>query len=64
MAISELQNSIKPRSIQKISLHNFSERRDEIAMQIIDAAENNGFFALINQESPSPEEIEEVFTIS
>ncbi|KAF8249685.1 Clavaminate synthase-like protein [Wilcoxina mikolae CBS 423.85] len=64
MAISEAQNSIKPRSIQKISLHNFSERRDEIAKQIIDAAENNGFFALVNQESPSPEEIEEVFTIS
>jgi isopenicillin N synthase-like dioxygenase len=61
---SETQPSIKSRMIPKISLHNFDERKDEVARQIIDAAENVGFFALVNQESPSPAEIEEMFSIS
>jgi isopenicillin N synthase-like dioxygenase len=54
----------KQRMIPKISLHNFSERRQEIGRQIINAAENTGFFALVNQQSPSPAEIDEMFSIS
>ncbi|KAA8893682.1 hypothetical protein FN846DRAFT_787633 [Sphaerosporella brunnea] len=61
---SETKSSIKSRTIPKISLHNFSERKEEIGKQIINAAENVGFFALVNQESPSPVEIEEIFEIS
>jgi isopenicillin N synthase-like dioxygenase len=61
---SKTQPSIKPRTIPKISLHNFNERKQEIGRQIIDAAENVGFFVLMNQESPSPAEIEEMFEIS
>jgi len=50
--------------IPKISLHDFEARRAEIGRQIIDAAENTGFFVLVNQEAPSPAEIEEMFAIS
>ncbi|KAI5779131.1 hypothetical protein EDC01DRAFT_320023 [Geopyxis carbonaria] len=54
----------KARMIPKISLHDFESRREEIAKQLLDAAENTGFFVLVNQESPSPAEIEEMFEIS
>jgi len=65
MAISETPASAtKHRMIPKISLHDFDARRAEIGRQIIDAAENTGFFVLVNQESPSPAEIEEMFAIS
>jgi len=65
MAISEPPSStIKPRMVPKVSLHDFEARRSEIGRQIIDAAENTGFFVLANQESPSPAEIEEMFDIS
>lgn len=50
--------------IPRISLHNFDERKDEITKQVLDAAENNGFFILENQASPSVPEIEKMFSIT
>ncbi|TGZ80590.1 Clavaminate synthase-like protein, partial [Ascodesmis nigricans] len=52
------------RKIPKISLHDFASRRAEIGRQIISAAENDGFFVLYNQASPSVSEIEEIFKYS
>ncbi|PWW79697.1 Clavaminate synthase-like protein [Tuber magnatum] len=52
------------RKVPKISMANFAERKHEIAKEIIHAAENNGFFILENQESPSVAEIEEMFALS
>ena len=56
--------AIKARPIPRISLHDYAVRKDEIGRQIIDAAENTGFFVLVNQESPSAAEIEEVFSVA
>ena len=52
------------RKVPRISVANFAERKAEIARQILDAAENNGFFIIENQESPSVAEIEEMFALS
>jgi len=52
------------RMVPRISLHNFQARKAEIGQQIISAAENPGVFILMNQESPSMAEIENVFSIS
>lgn len=52
------------RKVPRISVANFAERKAEIARQILDAAENNGFFIIENQESPSVAEIEEIFALS
>lgn len=49
------------REIPRISLHSFDERKDEIATQILHAAESSGFFILEDQESPSVTEINEMF---
>jgi len=54
----------KERKVPRISVANFAERKDEIARQILDAAENSGFFIVENQESPSVAEIEEMFALS
>lgn len=62
--LNNTKNLKKARMIPKISLHDFESRREEIGKQLLDAAENNGFFVLVNQESPSPSEIEEMFIIS
>ncbi|RPA91871.1 Clavaminate synthase-like protein [Choiromyces venosus 120613-1] len=56
--------AMKDRKIPKISMHGFAERKDQIAKEIIHAAENSGFFILENQESPSVAEIEEMFALS
>jgi isopenicillin N synthase-like dioxygenase len=61
MAESE---TFKERQIPKISLHDFESRRDEIGKQIVSAAENPGFFVLVNQASPSVKETEEMFELS
>ncbi|KAL1761884.1 hypothetical protein FB107DRAFT_200146 [Schizophyllum commune] len=53
-----------PRPIPKISLRDFTTRRAEIGAQIIDAAENVGFFILVDQERPSKQDIEEMFDLS
>ena len=53
-----------PRPIPKISLRDFATRRAEIGAQIIDAAENVGFFILVDQERPSRQDIEEMFKLS
>uniref|UniRef100_D8PQ95 Fe2OG dioxygenase domain-containing protein n=1 Tax=Schizophyllum commune (strain H4-8 / FGSC 9210) TaxID=578458 RepID=D8PQ95_SCHCM len=53
-----------PRPIPKISLRDFAARRAEIGAQILDAAENVGFFILVEQESPSRGDIEEMFELS
>lgn len=52
------------REIPRISLHNFDERKDEIATQILRVAESSGFFILEDQESPSVTEINEMFGIA
>lgn len=54
----------KERMIPRISLHDFDDRKDEIANEILDAAENSGFFVLENQASPSVPEIEKMFQIT
>lgn len=64
MAASTEELHSKVRMISRISLHNFDERKDEIAAQILHAAENNGFFIVENQTSPSVPEIEEMFSIA
>lgn len=53
----------KERMIPKISLDNFDERKEEIRRQIIQAAEDSGFFILENQQSPSIAEIEKMFNL-
>ncbi|KIK54549.1 hypothetical protein GYMLUDRAFT_48681 [Collybiopsis luxurians FD-317 M1] len=52
------------RQIPRISLRNFNERKDEIGREIIQAAENVGFFILFDQERPSQQDIEEMFALS
>ncbi|KAL7274892.1 hypothetical protein RUND412_002186 [Rhizina undulata] len=54
----------KERYIPRISLHNFAARKAEISRQIISAAENNGFFILHDQVSPSISDIQEMFSLS
>lgn len=50
--------------IPKISLHDFTNRRDEIKDQLYHAATTAGFFVLCNQVSPSKQEIESAFAMS
>lgn len=54
----------KSRAIPRISLHDYEARKSIIQAQIIEAAENSGFFILVNQASPSVSEIEEVFDLT
>lgn len=51
------------RTIPKISLHDFSSCVDEITIQLISAAETDGFFCLINHDI-SPSQISHMFTTS
>ncbi|KAI5923832.1 oxoglutarate/iron-dependent oxygenase [Camillea tinctor] len=51
------------RTIPEISLKDFSSRIDEITGQICDAAENVGFFAIVNH-GITPEDMEAMFDIS
>ncbi|CAM6094153.1 unnamed protein product [Calypogeia fissa] len=51
------------RSIPKISLHDFSNRIDEITTQLIHAAETDGFFCLIDHGIPSSS-IDKIFATS
>lgn len=53
-----------PKRIRKISIHNLADRRQEIAKQVIEAADDTGFFILVNQDYPSSREIKEAFEIS
>lgn len=64
MAASTKETHFTERVIPRISLRNFNDRKDEIATQILHAAENNGFFILEDQESPSVAEIKEMFTVA
>ncbi|KAJ4490471.1 hypothetical protein J3R30DRAFT_3277679 [Lentinula aciculospora] len=52
------------RQIPRISLRDFDVRRDQISKQLIEAAENVGFFILVDQERPNKQEIEEMFDLS
>lgn len=47
-----------------ISLRDFDRRRDEIAKEILSAAENVGFFSLCDQEEPTLQDIEQQFRMS
>ncbi|KAF2454237.1 hypothetical protein BDY21DRAFT_353403 [Lineolata rhizophorae] len=51
------------REIPKISLHDFDSRTDEIAAELVAAAENVGFFSITNHGISLPE-IESMFSIS
>lgn len=64
MPVSTEEMHLKERVIPRISLRNFNDRKDEIATQILYAAENNGFFILEDQESPSITEINDMFAVS
>ncbi|CAH6721282.1 putative 2-oxoglutarate-dependent dioxygenase Htyep [[Candida] jaroonii] len=50
--------------VPKISLKDFDNRREEIKRQLYDAATNIGFFVLVDQESPSVDDIEKAFELS
>ncbi|KAK0192298.1 Clavaminate synthase-like protein [Armillaria mellea] len=52
------------RPVPYISLRDFDHRKDEIAKELIDAAENVGFFVLVDQESPSKKDISDMFELS
>ena len=52
------------RPVPYISLRDFDHRKDEIAKELIDAAENVGFFVLVDQESPSKKDISGMFELS
>ncbi|KAF3256955.1 hypothetical protein TWF217_004888 [Orbilia oligospora] len=52
------------RQIPRISLHDWDNRKNEIMKEIMNAAENVGFFIVKDQESPSKADIEEAFRIS
>ncbi|PBK70997.1 Clavaminate synthase-like protein [Armillaria solidipes] len=52
------------RPVPYISLRNFDHRKDEIAKELIDATENVGFFVLVDQESPSKQDISDMFELS
>lgn len=64
MPVSTEEMHLKERVIPRISLRNFNDRKNEISTQILYAAENNGFFILEDQESPSIAEINDMFAIS
>ncbi|ETN47269.1 uncharacterized protein HMPREF1541_01461 [Cyphellophora europaea CBS 101466] len=51
------------RLVPSISLHDFEHRKEEITKQLVDAAENSGFFTLVNHEL-TLDEIEAQFAIS
>ncbi|KAF3200689.1 hypothetical protein TWF106_003185 [Orbilia oligospora] len=52
------------RQIPRISLHDWDNRKNEIQKEIMNAAENVGFFIIKDQDSPSKADIEEAFRIS
>ncbi|KAJ3810544.1 hypothetical protein F5876DRAFT_88841 [Lentinula aff. lateritia] len=52
------------RQIPRISLRDFDTRRCQIGKELIEAAENVGFFILVDQQRPSKQEIEEMFALS
>ncbi|KAJ3981259.1 hypothetical protein F5890DRAFT_567064 [Lentinula detonsa] len=52
------------RPVSRISLRDFDARRDQIGKELIEAAENVGFFILVDQERPSKQEIEEMLDLS
>ncbi|KAK6359742.1 hypothetical protein TWF696_000881 [Orbilia brochopaga] len=52
------------RQIPRISLRDWDTRKNEIQKQIMEAAENVGFFIIKDQESPSVADIEEAFRAS
>lgn len=52
------------RPIPKISLRDWENRRAEIMSEIVSAAENVGFFVVVDQESPGPQDIEAMFQLS
>ncbi|KAJ3783693.1 hypothetical protein GGU10DRAFT_360173 [Lentinula aff. detonsa] len=52
------------RPVSRISLRDFDARKDQIGKELIEAAENVGFFILVDQERPSKQEIEEMFDLS
>ncbi|KAJ3994175.1 hypothetical protein F5050DRAFT_1576158 [Lentinula boryana] len=52
------------RRVSRISLRDFDARKDQIGKELIEAAENVGFFILVDQERPSRQEIEEMFDLS
>lgn len=52
------------RVIPRISLSNFDERREEIKLQVFDAAVNTGFFTLCDQASPSVADIDRMFSLN
>ncbi|KAJ5896567.1 uncharacterized protein N7473_005966 [Penicillium subrubescens] len=51
------------RQVPVISLRDFEQRRDEITAKLIEAAENDGFFTLVDH-GISKSEIEAQFSIS
>lgn len=51
------------RTIPQISLHDFSNRIEEITQQLISAAETDGFFALVNH-GIEPSQVESMFSRS
>ncbi|OCL06284.1 iron/ascorbate family oxidoreductase [Glonium stellatum] len=53
----------QPRDIPSVSLSNFDARIDEITNQLCDAAENVGFFSIIDH-GISPTEIKDMFALS
>ncbi|KKY24983.1 putative leucoanthocyanidin dioxygenase [Phaeomoniella chlamydospora] len=48
------------RSIPRISLHDFENRIDEITKELVQAAETDGFFTIVNS-GIKPEEVDEMF---
>ncbi|KAF3908602.1 hypothetical protein AA313_de0200080 [Arthrobotrys entomopaga] len=52
------------RQIPRISLHDWEGRKNEIQKEIMQAAENVGFFIIKDQDTPSKADIEEIFRTS
>ncbi|KAJ3712489.1 hypothetical protein C8R42DRAFT_728012 [Lentinula raphanica] len=52
------------RQIPRISLRDFDTRKDQIGKELIAAAENVGFFILVDQERPSKQDIQRMFDLS
>lgn len=63
-AIPYLHPNMNIRQIPRISLRDFDTRRYQIGKELIEAAENVGFFILVDQQRPSKQEIEEMFALS
>ncbi|EXJ91834.1 hypothetical protein A1O3_00384 [Capronia epimyces CBS 606.96] len=57
------QTKYVDRTIPTISLANFSERVDEITAELVTAAENVGFFCVVDH-GISPQEVDEIFAQS